>query len=110
MTNYTKTTSYYLFWSLVSYCDPLQMNNKLSGYSKIASKLILDTKVLKLNIQLRIGFVTLQTAVRIGKSLEAFLNLNVKFMLLNIAGGLITSTALLENSIWKRIPGLRHQC
>ena len=45
-----------LMWSrsLSTYCDPLQLHGKLSGFSKILSIFILDTKVLKLNISLGI--------------------------------------------------------
>ena len=40
-------------------CDPLQFHGKFSGFSKIASTFVLYTKVLKLDILIRIGLVSL---------------------------------------------------
>ena len=73
------------------------IDSRLSRFFKIASTFILDIKVLKLNILLRIGLVRVETMVGIGKSLQISFNLDVIFMLLNMTERLINSTALLKN-------------
>ena len=53
---------------LFRYGDHLQLHNKLSGFSKIASTSILNTKVLKLNMLLSIWLVRLKATEKIRKS------------------------------------------
>ena len=54
-----RSTVIMLPWWLSTYCDPFQFHGKSSGFSKAASTLILDTKVLKLNFLLHVSFVRL---------------------------------------------------